>query len=278
MTAIVGAPTNANATQTRLAGLDYQRSSMLPDGAAGVFAPGWDTSFDRNEVSGVEDVLHLAAYGLGSPFPEDAKLCAALSSYWPAVAPDIARVVEPNARYASATPLTDEAIGLDGSIPWDGINGPRIVEGRCRVIEYSSISYGDYVRTSLENGFNVAKIGNITPKEYIARTVVMARAYQALGATTTDEKVQFAVFSFMRADLESDPDYSEAVTATGRSLDPTNTFRVVAFRPGEPIESGEVPFDKVWVTYDRLRVLYADPHTVLEKEEDGCWKPHRFND
>ena len=28
---------------------------------------------------------HLAAYGLGSPFPEDSKLCAALSSFWPAV-------------------------------------------------------------------------------------------------------------------------------------------------------------------------------------------------
>jgi hypothetical protein len=30
----------------------------------------------------------IAAYGLGSPFPEDAKLCAALNSFWPAVAPD----------------------------------------------------------------------------------------------------------------------------------------------------------------------------------------------
>ena len=52
-----------------------------------MFAPGWDISVD-GRAGGPE---HLAAYGLGSPFPEDSKLCAALSAFWPAVAPDAAR-------------------------------------------------------------------------------------------------------------------------------------------------------------------------------------------
>ena len=61
-----------------------KRHAALPDAAAGIFAPGWDTSGDR--VPGAEGQTHLSSYGLGSPFPEDAKLCAALSTFWPAVA------------------------------------------------------------------------------------------------------------------------------------------------------------------------------------------------
>ncbi len=65
---------------------DEARATCLPDDAAGVFAPGWAVSTDA-----LNNTRHLAAYGLGSPFPEDAKLCAALSTFWPAVAPDTAR-------------------------------------------------------------------------------------------------------------------------------------------------------------------------------------------
>jgi hypothetical protein len=65
------------------------RFSSLPDDCAGVFAPGWDVAADR--LPGRNGAVHLAAYGLGSPFPEDAKLCAALSTFWPAVAPDVFR-------------------------------------------------------------------------------------------------------------------------------------------------------------------------------------------
>ena len=66
-----------------------QRHAVLPDAAAGVFVPGWDISADR--IPGLGARNHLSAYGLGSPFPEDAKLCAALSTFWPAAAPDTQR-------------------------------------------------------------------------------------------------------------------------------------------------------------------------------------------
>lgn len=50
-------------------------------------APGWDVSRDWLP----DHRQHLATYGLGSPYPEDTKLCAALSSFWPAVSPDATR-------------------------------------------------------------------------------------------------------------------------------------------------------------------------------------------
>ena len=37
--------------------------------------------------------LRLTNYGLGSPFVDHSKLCAALNSFWRAVAPDITRAV-----------------------------------------------------------------------------------------------------------------------------------------------------------------------------------------
>ena len=61
-------------------------SSWLPDAASDFFAPGWDVSeYVINARS------NYVAFGLGSPFPEDSKLCAALNSFWPAVAPDASR-------------------------------------------------------------------------------------------------------------------------------------------------------------------------------------------
>lgn len=92
------------------------RHAVLPDAAAGIFAPGWDTSAARIPESATKP--HLSAYGLGSPFPEDAKLCAALSTFWPAVAPDTARTFY-QVPFAARTvcPLTDEENGAaDGSV------------------------------------------------------------------------------------------------------------------------------------------------------------------
>lgn len=87
-----------------------------------MFAPGWDVGSDRTPERSGDDgevapgITFLTTYALGSPFPEDAKLCAALSSFWPAVAPDVTRTFEPSERYPTTTPLTDEAIGLGGDI------------------------------------------------------------------------------------------------------------------------------------------------------------------
>ena len=56
-----------------------------------------------------------------------AKLCAALSTFWPAAAPDATRTMEPALTPITVAPLTDEEIGQrPGSIPWDGVHGPTV--------------------------------------------------------------------------------------------------------------------------------------------------------
>lgn len=171
VTAIVSLPLDGAPQQRPLEVGATQRHSHLPDGAAGVFAPGWDTSVD--ETNGV---AHLAGYGLGSPFPEDSKLCAALSSFWPAVAPDSGRSF--SQVFPTATPLTDAEIGSVGDLPWDGVAGPRAVGGDA--VEYAAFPFVDYVQTALDNRFTLALTGRVDVLEYQARVLVAARAYIAL--------------------------------------------------------------------------------------------------
>lgn len=150
------------------------RHTHLPDGAAGFFAPGWDTS--RDTLNGK---AHLAAYGLGSPFPEDAKLCAALSSFWPAVAPDAGRSF--SRWFTTATPLTDEEIGSQGDLPWDGVVGPRPVsDGDRTFVEFASFDHVDYVESALDGRFTMALTGVVDATDYLARIVAVLRAYEAL--------------------------------------------------------------------------------------------------
>jgi hypothetical protein len=114
---------------------DSGAASWLPDAASGVFAPGWDVS---QHV--INDRPNYVAYGLGSPFPEDSKLCAALNSFWPAVAPDSSRTYGfgPGGHDVLPTsiPLMDSELGyhpqhprvlageVKASIGWDGDQGP----------------------------------------------------------------------------------------------------------------------------------------------------------
>lgn len=169
---------------------DARRSSMLPDDAAGLFAPGWDVSLDKHPVSGVE---HLAAYALGSPFPEDAKLCAALSTFWPAVAPDVFRtfVTAGQIGFTQGTiaPLTDEEIGQSGTLPWDGIAGPRevVVNGQ-PFIEFPAFLNADYVQQALQNRWSIRLTARIGTEEYQSRILAACRMYSVL-ANLGDIKV-----------------------------------------------------------------------------------------
>src|SRR5205807_9517933 len=100
---------------------------------------------------GSRTVHHLAAYGLGSPFPEDSKRCAALSTFWATVAPDITRgmsIAPGNADLRhTVAPLTDEEIGQVGSLPWDGNPGPKVVSINNQLFaECASFMHVDYVQ------------------------------------------------------------------------------------------------------------------------------------
>lgn len=284
MTAVVSALETKKCQQMRVLPPKNRRSSMLPDGASGIYAPGWDSSIDHrpereNQDGGTDpEVYFLASYGLGSPFPEDAKLCAALSAFWPAVSPDTERTFEPMGRYATTTPLTDDLLGQNGEIPWDGVAGPRVLDEKKKIIEYNSLAYGDYVTTALANGFNLTEIGKITPQEYIARTVVMARVYQSLGALTTKQKVGFAVLSFTNANPGDDTELQQAMKQTNRLLADNAAFRIVIYEP-QPVEDQKhKPFNKSWRGYETLNTYYADPNTVLLKDANGDWKSQVYHD
>lgn len=286
ITSIVGPHRHHHSTPARILPPKNRRGSTLPDGAAGVFAPGWDVSFDQKfaQIDEEEDVAEdpsiitfFSSYGLGSPFPEDAKLCAALSSFWPAAAPDITRTFSPS-NYATTTPLLDRAIGLEDLPPWDGVLGPRVINPRKKIIEYVNIDYSDYVSTSLRNGFDLSSLSSMTPQEYLARTVAMARVYQALGAKTTNEKTKFAVLSFKYADVSQDFEFKKALEESGAILNNEYAFRFQIYEPLEHIKNKKQPFDKVWVGYKKIQTIYGDPLTVLMKNDDNKWIKEQFRD
>ncbi|MEL6815603.1 MAG: hypothetical protein AAFP03_12405 [Cyanobacteria bacterium J06598_3] len=174
------------------------RHAVLPDAAAGIFAPGWDTSADRIPESATK--THLSAYGLGSPFPEDAKLCAALSTFWPAVAPDTARTFY-QVPFAAGTvcPLTDEENGAaDSSVSWDGLRGPRVLreDGFGTQVRFPDYEHADYTLNAFEGQFSIAQTRKIDFQEYTGRILATLRMYRAL--KNIGDKDSLHILSFRR--------------------------------------------------------------------------------
>jgi len=154
-------------------------TTFLPDSASGIFDPGWDTSF-----SGGEEADFLASFGLGSPFPEDIKLCAALNSFWPSAAPDATRTfgLFPNEEWNATTsiPLMDVELGLhpkhpavrakqhESRVGWDGEFGPYFERG-FRVANHAHIEQSDYVRNALAGTISFGLLANIGALEMFRR-------------------------------------------------------------------------------------------------------------
>lgn len=201
-----------------------RRSPHLPDAASSVFAPGWDTS--RDELDGV---THLAAYGLGSPFPEDAKLCAALSSFWPAVAPDSGRSF--SQPFPTVSPLDDAELGSVGALPWDGIEGPRSEPAEePRTLRYASFDHVDYVDSALEGRFSLALTGQVDTEEYTARILATLWAHRLAGVDRGDRSRRVVSFRGLAAD---DDELQEAEREAGATL-PGARYRLefALVRPG----------------------------------------------
>ena len=169
------------------------QKSGLPDGSAGLFDPGWDTSqgiYYTNPNGPLQKFM--AGYGLGSPFIEDTKLCAALGAYWPGVAPDWTRAFPPDKRidgnfypYPTIAPLTDQEIGSapldDGRyMPWDGVRGPRLVTSKGKpVVAYPDPNRTDYI--DIVGTMTALLTSRIDTPEYQARVMAMQAVYWALG-------------------------------------------------------------------------------------------------
>jgi hypothetical protein len=258
------------------ASIDAARHSCLPDDSAGYYAPGWDVSADRLSVDG-KVTPHLAAYGLGSPFPEDAKLCAALATFWPTVAPDISRSLSANTgiparptRWETIAPLTDQETGQAGGLPWDGVPGPRIVKKHgAEFVEFADFLHVDYVQNALANKFSIRMTARVGENEYARRMAAMASVYAKLGGERTD----YVVLSFRQV-LAGDAELMEA-QEKARAILPGTTYRVETVKSHPKTEKAD-PDDprKRLLPVDDRRCFYVDPHAgiVLQRRQNQDWK------
>ncbi|KAB8333993.1 hypothetical protein SD80_010855 [Scytonema tolypothrichoides VB-61278] len=261
VTAIVCLPLSGSVRQMPLDGSSTMRNAYLPDGASGVFAPGWDISFDR--TNGVD---HFAAYGLGSPFPEDSKLCAALSTFWPAVAPDATRTFAPNPSWPTVSPLTDEEIGQVGNFPWDGIPGPRrVTRNGKNFIEYAGYDHADYVDSSLQKKFSLSLTGKVDVREYQARVLAMANVYRVI----PEARDQWSVFSFRQVQ-PTDSELQQAQTQTTTRLAGI-IYRFELYRFGNSSPNPD-DFRKQLVEIQETATLFVTPLNVLLKRNNAAWR------
>lgn len=263
MTAIVSLFGEISQHPTNAQPADTLRHSPLPDDSAGVFAPGWDVS--RDELP--DGTIHFAAYGLGSPFPEDAKLCAALSTFWPAAAPDATRTMEPALTAITVSPLTDEEIGQAGSLPWDGIPGPKLIKsGSSPAAEYASFAHTDYVQSALDNKFSLALTSHVGAQEYERRVLSMALAYKAVGK----KRKSWLLLSFERVS-PGETEFQQAQQEAKANL-PGRPYRFEMFSNGK-VTVSPTNFRRRRIKITNRRTLFVDPENrlVLMKAQNGKW-------
>ena len=266
MTAIVSMFGEVSSQQTNVKSADALRHSPLPDDSAGVFAPGWDVSLDV----AADGTPHFAAYGLGSPFPEDAKLCAALSTFWPAAAPDATRTMAPELTPITVSPLTDEEIGVTGTLPWDGIPGPRLIQTASgATAEYSSLAHADYVQNALKGKFSLLLTSHIGVEEYQDRVIAMEVVYRAIRLRKQD----WLILSFRRVS-PGDQELLQAQQQSHTTLS-GKVYRFEVFRNGT-FTTPQEDFRKRRIKISDRRVLFAGPNRnnpdnsrVLMKKQNG---------
>ena len=245
---------------------DALRHSCLPDDAAGIFAPGWDVSTDKIR-KGAKRIHHLAAYGLGSPFPEDSKLCAALSTFWATVAPDVTRGMSinsgnPGLRHTVA-PLTDDEIGQAGVLPWDGNPGPkRITVNGQQFAECESFLHVDYVRMALQQRFTSRLTARVGSDEYERRVLSMAFIYAVLA----DDPNNWFVLSFLRVEPGNQELQQAQIDAS--TVLPGTVYRADVFSATEATEQmSPTNFRKRLLPIRDEHFLLVDPmnRIVLER-------------
>lgn len=266
VSAMVGLKGSAHRHQQTQSSERIDRTTFLPDGAAGFYAPGWDTSIDYDAN---DDAWFLAAHGLGSPFPEDAKLCAAISAFWPAVAPDTSR----SSPWRVIAPMSDREIGLDGAPPWDGILGPRIVKiDNEDHIEDDDFAHVDYVKSALGRLFTMAETMKVDQKMYQGRILATHRMFNVLQAVFGSRN--FRMLSFSNTD-GADPDFQNVNSNILPLALPAYAFLMVDTDHQRPTIRD--PNNKTrWLKRDRIsakiKVFVDDNGMVAWRLNDETWQ------
>ncbi|AZV26502.1 hypothetical protein CT157_10930 [Pseudomonas syringae] len=271
VTAIVGLPRKHGSPPlagTHPAGID--RPVTLPDGEAGLFAPGWGVGWVREQSPDGSWINRLAGYQMASPFPEDAKICAALGSFWPGLAPDSARTFEPRSSLHTIIPLTDAETGT-GNVSWDNQPPPQLIQDQGRTfVRYRAYEYSDYTQVALENRLSLQQTGAITQQEYQNRVLSMYRVYNVLGAGT-DKPLRHAwpLLSFIHVQ-RPDPELDSAQQQVGIVLRGW-VFRFLMYERGtESIPAEDFRWRDVQVT-QQVR-LFVSAETILVKHENAAWQ------
>lgn len=184
---------------------EYNNTHYLSDEASDIFAPGWDVTYTRDELFSTP---YYHTSGLGSPFLEDVKLCAAANGMWPAASPDAARTFKRSTR--TAFPLTDIEIGIahecalaknlnTNNKGWDGEYGPFIAEcdGTFKV-NYASIERSDYISNYDNERFDFAKLREINRIEGKQRLQDLAEVNKILLDGTALDKSGYWLVSHMK--------------------------------------------------------------------------------
>lgn len=235
-------------------------ASHLTDAGAGVFAPGWDVG-----ISELDDVTHLASYRLGSPFPEDAKLCAALSSFWPAVAPDSAQSYEPGGRAGpTVKPMLDQEIGKKTGLPWDGVPAAKsYISNGATHRAYETYHYTDYVENALNATFSLALTGKVDSQEYQRRVDAWRRVRRSLGSTARD----WFIDSFNPA---MPVDYAVVTANTdlpATSYGPGYRLELFRFLPAQ-----SPAFDQVRLKLTESFTYFVWPNVILRQQGIKPWQ------
>jgi hypothetical protein len=189
--------------------VDYAPLTYLPDACSSVYAPGWDVTFGGTDRA--PDSVYLTTKGLGSPFPEDMKLCAAMNGMWAVASPDAARTFQGSVvdrdlddynRNPTSIPLLDPEIGYHLNSPyndgravrqetfgWDGEQGPflfRDTDGTLKV-NFTDLGRADYVANVLSNGsdpafqgFDMSLLRELDARELIARMDCLRRCIRKI--------------------------------------------------------------------------------------------------
>jgi hypothetical protein len=107
---------------------------------------------------------------------------------------------------ATVAPLTDEEIGQIGSLPWDGVSGPKISTfNGAEFLDCESFLHVDYVRNALEGRFTSRLTARVSSDEYQQRMQAVALCYRVLGG---DRNLRFIV-SFRKV-AAGDPELQRA--------------------------------------------------------------------
>lgn len=238
-------------------------TSSLPDAAADVFEPGWDTSMFRDQ-----DGDFYANFGLGSPFPEDAKLCAALNSFWPAAAPDAGRTFGG----MTALPLLDEELGfypghpkvLAGQVSsnagWDGEFGPFFLN-KNKQLSFSAMERSDYTVNALQGKISLGLLGRIDAAEQLARMDAFRECADRIrGRTSMSE------FTTLLVTAETIEDWSERQDRFNDSLRGSGYLFVFA----DYVNAKEDSNDRQRRIADvRLRVTCQVSSTLVGTQKDN---------